>query len=138
MQDDTNFKNLEKIAKEKNLEIFKISAVTGEGLNELFNHVAEILKTLPKEEVVDIEDRIVYTLEDDKDEFEIEVKDNEFFVTGPAVERLMGRVNIGDNESYAYMEKMLKKLGIEDALKEKGVKEGDTVNILDWVFEWYE
>lgn len=138
MQDDSNYKELEKIAKEKDIEIFKISAVTGEGLNELFNHVAEILKTLPKEEVVDIEDRIVYTLEEEQDEFEIEVVDNEFFVTGPAVERLMGRVNIGDNESYAYMERMLKKLGIEAALKEKGVKEGDTVNILEWVFEWYE
>lgn len=138
MQDDSNYEALEKIAKEKKLEIFKISAVTGEGLNELFNHVSEILKTLPKEEVVDIEDRIVYTLEDEKDEFEIEVVNNEFFVTGPAIERLMGRVNIGDNESYAYMERMLKKLGIEDALREKGVKEGDTVNLLDWVFEWYE
>lgn len=138
MQDDSNYKELENVAKEKNIEIFKISAITGEGLNELFNHVSEILKTLPKEEVVDIEDRIVYTLEEEEDEFEIEVVNNEFFVTGPAVERLMGRVNIGDNESYAYMEKMLKKIGIEQALREKGVKEGDTVNLLDWVFEWYE
>lgn len=87
---------------------------------------------------MDIEDRIVYTLEDEEEQFEVKVENNEFFVTGPAVERLMGRVNIGDNESYAYMEKMLKKLGIEDALKKKGVKEGDTVNILEWVFEWYE
>lgn len=138
MQEESNYKELEKVAKEKNIEIFKISAVTGEGLNELFNYVSEILKTLPKEEVIDIEDRIIYTLEEEEDEFEIEVVNNEFFVTGPAVERLMGRVNIGDNESYAYMERMLKKLGIEDALRQKGVKEGDTVNLLDWVFEWYE
>ncbi len=138
MQDDENYKALEKLAKEKGLEIFKISAVTGEGLNDLFNHVAKLIKTLPKEEVVEIEDRIVYTLEDEEEQFEIEVKDNEFIVTGPAVERLMGRVNIGDNESYHYMEKMLKKLGIEQALKDKGVKEGDTVKILEWEFEWYE
>ena len=138
MQDEENFKALEKLAKEKDLEIFKISAVTGEGLNELFNHVAKLIKTLPKEEVVDIEERIVYTLEEEQDQFEIEVKGNEFIVTGPAVERLMGRVNIGDNESYHYMEKMLKKLGIEQALKDKGVKDGDTVKILEWEFEWYE
>jgi GTP-binding protein len=138
MQDEENYKALETLAKEKDLEIFKISAVTGEGLNELFNHVAKLIKTLPKEEVVEIEDRIVYTLEDEEEQFEIEVKDNEFIVTGPAVERLMGRVNIGDNESYHYMEKMLKKLGIEQALKDKGVKEGDTVKILEWEFEWYE
>lgn len=138
MQDNSNMENLENLAKEKNMEIYKISAVTGEGLNELFNHVSEIIKTLPKEEVVDIEDRIVYTLEDDSEEFTIDIIDGEFIVEGPAVERLMGRVNIGDNESYHYMEKMLKKLGIEDALREKGVKEGDTVKLLEWVFEWYE
>lgn len=138
MQDEENFKKIEKIAKDKKLEIFKISAVTGEGLNELFNYVSEILKSLPKEDIVEVEDRTVYTLEDDTDDFTIEVIDGEFIVEGPAVERLMGRVNIGDNESYNYMERMLKKLGIESALKEKGVKEGDTVKILEWEFEWYE
>ena len=139
MQDDTNYKELEKLAKKENIEIFKISAVTGEGLNELFNHVSSIIKTLPKEEIVDIDDRIIYTLEDEEEQFTvIKVKENEYYVEGPAAERLMGRVNIGDNESYAYMEKMLKKIGIDAALREKGVKEGDTVKILEWEFEWYE
>ena len=138
MQDDTNFTELEKMARKEKIDIFKISAVTGEGLNELFNHVSKVLKTLPKEELYEIEDRVIYTLEDEEDEFTIDIVDGEFIVTGPACERLMGRVNIGDNESYHYMEKMLKKLGIEQALRDKGVKEGDTVKILDWVFEWYE
>ena len=138
MQDDTNFKELEKMAKKQKIEIFKISAVTGEGLNELFNHVSKVLKTLPKEELYEIEDRVVYTLDDEEDDFKVDIVDGEFIVTGPACERLMGRVNIGDNESYHYMEKMLKKLGIEQALRDKGVKEGDTVKILEWVFEWYE
>ncbi len=138
MQDDTNYKALEKLAKENKMEIFKISAVTGEGLNELFNHVAQVIKTLPKEEIVDQEDRILYTLEDDEEDFTIEIVKGEFIVQGPAAERLMGRVNIGDNESFAYLGKMLKKIGIEQALREKGVKEGDTVKILEWEFEWYE
>lgn len=139
MQDEENYKKLEKLAKENNLEIYKISAVTGEGLDELFNHVGELIKTLPKEDVVDIEDRVVYTLdEDDKNEFTINIIDGDFIVEGPAIERLMGRVNIGDNESYAYMERILKKLGIEDELRKKGVKQGDTVKLLEWEFEWYE
>ncbi len=138
MQDDTNLKEIQKLAKEKDIEVYQISAVTGEGLDDLFNHVAEILKILPKEDIIDVEDRIIYTLEDDKDDFTIKIIDGEFIVEGPAVERLMGRVNIGDNESYAYMERMLKKLGIEDELRAKGVKEGDTVKILEWEFEWYE
>lgn len=139
LQDDENMLALEKIAKENNLEIYKISAATGEGVNELINHVADVVKTLPKEEIVDIEDRVVYTLETEEDEFTItEVKIGEFFVEGPAVENLMRRVNIGDNESFAYLQRMLKKLGIEQALKDKGVQEGDTVHVLEWDFEWYE
>ncbi len=138
LQDEENLKRIEKLAKENDIEVYKISAVTGEGLEELFNHVGEIIKTLPKEDVVDIDETMVYTLDDEKDQFDIEVRGTEFIVTGPAVERLMGRVNIGDNESYAYMERMIKKLGIDEALRAKGVKEGDTVKLLEWEFEWYE
>lgn len=139
LQDEKNMKALDNLAKENNLEIYKISAATGEGINELINHVAEVVKTLPKEEIVAIEDRVVYTLEDEKDEFTItEKKTGEFYVEGPAVERLMARVNIGDNESFAYLQRSLKKLGIEEALLARGVQEGDTVHILEWDFEWYE
>ena len=31
----------------------------------------------------------------------------------------------------------LAKLGIEQRLREKGIKEGDSVKILEWEFEWY-
>ena len=80
---------------------------------------------------------MVYTLKDDKEEFEIEVIDGEYIVSGPAVERLMGRVNIQDNESMHYFQKQLSSLGIEAKLKQKGIKEGDSVKILEWEFEWY-
>lgn len=138
MQDETGFKNLEKMAKEKEIEIFKISAVTGEGIKELFNHVSKVLKTLPKEDLIDIEDRVVYTLEEDKKGFEVEIVDGEYIVTGPAIEKLMGRINIGDNESMAYFERNLQDLGINDKLREMGIKEGDTVKFLEWEFEWFD
>ena len=139
LQDEENMKALEKVAKENNLEIYKISAATGEGVNDLMNYVGEVVKTLPKEEIVDVEDRVVYTLETEEDSFTInEIKTGEFFVEGPAVENLMRRVNIGDNESFAYLQRMLKKLGIEQALRDKGVQEGDTVHVLEWDFEWYD
>lgn len=138
MQDEEDCLELEKLAKNKDLEFFRISAVTGEGLVELMNYVSEVVKTIPKEDIFESDERVVYTLEEDKDEFTVEeIAEGEFYVYGPAVERLMGRVNIGDNESFAYLQKMLKKLGIEDVLKEKGVCEGDTVKILDWHFEYY-
>lgn len=138
MQDDKGYKKLEKMARENGIEIFKISAVTGEGLKELFSHVSEVLKTLPKEDLIEVTERKVYTLKEDEKEFNIEVVDGEFIVTGSAIEKLMGRINIGDNESMAYFERNLNDLGINDALREKGVKEGDTVKFLEWEFEWFD
>ena len=138
MQDENIYKSLETMAKKNDIEVFKISAVTGEGVKELFNHVSEVLKTLPKEDLIEVEDRIVYTLKPDEKQFNIEVNDREFYVTGPAIERLMGRINIGDNESMAYLERNLRELGINDELKKKGIKEGDTVKLLEWEFEWYD
>lgn len=138
MQDDSLYKQVEEMAKEREIEIFKISATTGEGVKELIVAISKLLKELPKEETIESsEERVLYTLKDDKEEFEVEVIDGEYIVSGPAVERLMGRVNIQDNESMHYFQKQLSSLGIEAKLKEKGIKEGDSVKILEWEFEWY-
>ena len=138
MQDGSNLKKLEELAKKEKLELFKISSVTGEGVEQLIDHVTEVLKTLPKEELVEIEDRVVYTLQDKDQEWEAYEEDGVFYVKGRAVDRLMGRINIEDNESMYYFQKCLKNMGIEDKLKELGVCEGDTVKISDWELEWYE
>ena len=138
MQDDTLLNEVEKMAKEQGIEVFKISAATGEGIPALMQRISSLLKELPKEELFEpTEERVIYTLKEEQDEFEVEIVDGEFIVSGPAVERLMGRVNIQDNESMHYFQKQLTELGIEAKLKAKGVKEGDTVKILEWEFEWY-
>ena len=137
MQDDTLLKEVEKLSKKEEMEMFKISAVTKDGVEELIDYVTKILKTLPKEELIEIEDKIVYTLEDKKDEWHIEEKNGVFIVTGKAIERLMGRINIEDNESMYYLQKSLKNMGVEDKLKEMGVCEGDTVILDEWELEWY-
>ena len=136
-QDDKGIKALEELAKKEKLEFYKISAATGEGLKELFNHVSEVLKTLPKEDLIEYDERKVYTLKEEDQGFDIEIVDGEYIVSGPAVEKLMGRINIGDNESMAYFQRNLESLGINERLREMGIKEGDTVKILDWEFEWY-
>ena len=138
IQDETAYKELENLAKNEGIEIFRISAVTGQGIKELFNHVSEALKTLPKEELVEVQDRVVYTLEDEKQGFDVEIINGEFIVSGPAIEKLMGRINIGDNESMAYFERNLNELGINDKLREMGINEGDTVKFLEWEFEWFD
>lgn len=132
------YKELEDLAKEKNMEIFRISSSTGEGIEELLDNVTKTLKALPTEELYEVEEKMVYTLEDDKDEFTINRQNNVFEVTGKAVERLMRKVNIDDNESMYFLHKNLVNFGVEAALKKKGIKEGDIVRIVNYEFEWYE
>ena len=138
IQDEKLLEEVEKLAKKEGLELYKISGATKQGVQELIDHVSEVLKTLPKEDLIEIEDKIVYTLEDEKQQWKIKKQDEVFIVTGKAVERLMGRINIEDNESMYYLQKSLRNMGIEEQLKEMGICEGDTVIIAGWEMEWYE
>ena len=101
MVDDSGLKELEKLAKEKKQDLFKISSVTGEGLEELMNFVSKKLKELPKEDLIEVSsssERKVYKLED-KEDFTITKEKNVYIVKGEAVDRVMRKVNIADNES---------------------------------------
>lgn len=138
MQDEKLYKELEELAKQKDMEIYKISAATGQGVKELLARVSEILKELPKEELYDIEERKVYTLEEKEEEFTITKENGMFIVDGPAVQKVMRRVNLEDNESMYYFQKCLEQLGVNKKLKEAGVQEGDTVKVVDWELEWYD
>ena len=136
LQDENLYKELEKTAKEHNMEIFKISGATGDGIPELLKHVSEILKTLPKEDLIETENEKVYTLENKDDEYTIEREDGKFVIKGEAVERIMRRVNIEDNESLYYFQKSLDNLGVNEKLKKMGIQEGDIVKIDDYELEW--
>ena len=137
MQDENLYLELEKVAKENNMEIFKISAATKQGISELIKYVSQILKTLPKEDLIEIIDKKVYTLEDEED-YKIAKENGVCVIKGEAVERVMRRVNIADNESLYYFQKSLEDLGVNQKLKEMGVKEGDIVKINDYELEWEE
>lgn len=137
MQDESLYNELEKMAKENNIEIYKISAVTGEGVSELIKHVAELLKTLPKDDLVEYETKKVYKMED-KDGYTIRKEGKMFVIEGEPVERIMRRVNIADNESLYYFQKNLDALGVNERLKKMGIQEGDIVKIADYELEWEE
>ncbi|MBR4110566.1 MAG: GTPase ObgE [Clostridia bacterium] len=138
LQDSDNYERLEKDAKEHGYEIYKISAVTGEGLKELFYKISELLKEIPKIEIEEVDKTVYYTYEDDEDGWEIHRKGNKFVVSGKEIETLMRRINFSDYESLAYFHLMLRKMGIDAALRKKGIKVGDIVQIFDWEFEYEE
>ncbi len=138
MQNEENYLSLEKTAKDNNIEIFKISAATGDGLKELFTHVSKVLKTLPKEELEEIQERKIYTLKEEDEGFTVRIEDGVYIVEGKAIEKIMSRANLEDNESLYYFQKSIRFLGVEEKLKSMGIKEGDTVKFIDWEMEWYD
>ncbi|MCI9177930.1 MAG: GTPase ObgE [Clostridia bacterium] len=136
MQDENLYKELEKLAKEKNIEIYKISAATGQGVKELILRVSEVLKTLPKEDLIEVKQiKKVYTLEE-KEAVTVKKEGNLFIVSGQVVEKLMRTINLEDNESLHYFHKRLNELGINQKLKELGIHDGDYVQISDYELEW--
>ncbi len=138
MQDETLYQDLEKLAKQKNLAIFKISAATGQGIKELMAYVSKTLKTLPKEDLIEVkEKKKVYTLQDEE-EITVKKENGIYIVSGNAVTKLMRTVNLEDNESLHYFHKRLNELGINDRLKALGIQDGDLVQISDWELEWEE
>ena len=87
--------------------------------------------------MVEVEEKKVYTLDDEnKDKWTIRKENGVFIVTGKPIQRLIGRINIDDNESLYYLQKNLREMGVDDKLREMGVREGDTVMLEDWELEW--
>ena len=124
------------MAKEKGLEIYKISAATNQGVKELMIRVSEVLKTLPKEDLVEVEMQTkVYTLKE-TEEISVRKEEDIYIVSGIAVEKLMRTVNLADNESLHYFHRRLNEMGINQRLKELGIKDGDWVQISDYELEW--
>ena len=136
MQDNTLYEELEKVAKKHNQKIFKISGITGEGVEDLMNYVSKILKTLPKETLIEIKEKEkVYTLKDEEN-FTITKEKGVYIVKGEKVDSIMRKVNIGDYESLFYLHRKLDEIGLNQALKKQGIKEGDIVKIGDYEMEW--
>ena len=74
----------------------------------------------------------------DEEQFTVIKEDDMYIVSGRVIDRILGRVNMADNESLYYFQKCLDELGVNKALKEAGVQEGDTVKVVDWELEWYD
>jgi GTP-binding protein len=125
--------------------IFPISAVTRQGLRDLLFAIADLLEVTPefplfeeKEETDDV-NRVVYRHEKQEAEFAItRDPDGIFVVSGEKVERLFKMTNFNHEESIRRFARQLRSMGIDDALREKGASDGDTIRLLDYEFEFVE
>ena len=138
LQNEDNYKRLEAVVKERGFEIFKISGITGEGLNALFTRISELLKNIPKEEFMHSEEEITHYTLDDEPTWSVRKEGKFFIVEGKEIENVMRRINFSDYESLSYFHLTLRKMGVDAELRRQGIKEGDIVKIFDWEFEFEE
>lgn len=125
---------LEKLQEELGDNVLGVSAVTGIGIDELIGKTFELLKSIPEEEIVG-EEPVIRRYEEEKP-FEINVVDGIFEVSGKRIEKLLIMTNFNSDESLQRFQRIIEKIGLEDALREKGIKEGDTVRIKDLEFDY--
>lgn len=135
-------KNLEAFKKkiDPNISIFPISSLTQSGIKEMVGAVYELILTTPEfpmEEPVQDDGKAIYTFEKEETPFFISRDpDGTFNVSGPKVELLFKMTNFQHDEAIRRFALQLRSMGVDDALREKGVTEGDTVRIMDFEFEY--
>lgn len=137
LQDMEKLEKLKEACSKDNVEIIEISAATNQNLDELVNKVAQMLQEIPVEETVYVED-LYEEITLDEDGYTIEETADGYKVCGKPIERLMKKVNMYDVESRQYMQRVLINMGVIKELRQRGIKDGDTVDIVGYKFEYEE
>ncbi len=115
--------------------IFKISAATNEGVEALMKEAGRVLSTIPVTEL-EISEEEIFVPEEKRFTYDIRVEDGVYIIEGSFVDRLLSAVNVNEPDSLKYFHKVLKNKGILDELMEMGIKDGDTVRVNDFEFEF--
>lgn len=133
---DENLKRMKALGEGMGCPVFAVSAAIHEGFDALLDETAKMLDTLPPVKHFETEEEDVISVPGES--FEIIMDGPVYVITGPGMERLIDSVNFDDLESMNWFHRMLRKLGIIDALREKGAGEGSTVRIAEMEFDFVE
>lgn len=110
-------------------KVFEISAATNQGINDLIRYTYEQLKTLPEVVLFDPSEEIDIDIAPEEPPYTVRRENETYVVEGPWVDKILGSVNFNDRESLQYFQRVMKNMGVIDALEKKGIEEGDTVRI---------
>jgi GTP-binding protein len=133
--------NLKKFQeKVKDVAIFPISAALNEGLDEALIALADMLDKIEKTPLYEeekFESHVLYQFKKEQP-FTIYKEGNSWVIRGDEVEKLLKMTKFQTDESAKRFANKLRKMGIDDKLRELGAQEGDTIRILDLEFEYKE
>ncbi len=123
--------------KKKKIELFTASAMARTNTREILIAAYKKLEDIPVEE---LEETVpVYKPEVDPNQFKITREDGDKWrVSGIAIERAAKMTYWEHHGSVRRFQKMIQKLGVDDALRKAGIQEGDTVYVGDFELEWQE
>lgn len=128
----------------EDIPVFPISAVTKTGLRELLLAIADKLETTPEFPLNEIleqedEDTVLYKYVAEEPDFEISREpDGTFVLSGAKIERLFTMTNFERDASISRFARQLRAMGVDEALRKRGAKEGDIVRLLDYEFEFMD
>lgn len=129
--------NLEKFKEKINAKIFAISAMNQEGLEPVLIELADMLEKIEDTPLYDeeqFEGHVLYTFKKEEP-YTIEKEGNIFVVKGEKIEKMFRMTKFTDEGIRRFTNK-LRKMGLDEKLKEAGIEEGDIVRILDFEFEY--
>ncbi|WP_088007230.1 GTPase ObgE [Indiicoccus explosivorum] len=124
--------------------VFPISALSRDGLSNLLFAIADLLEVTPEfplitEEELESDKTVLYKHEQKGDDFTITRDDDgAFVVEGYAIERLFRMTDFSREDNQRRFARQMRGMGIDDALRERGAKDGDTVRLLDYDFEFID
>lgn len=131
--------NLEEFKKKINKEeIYEVTALINDGLDKVIEKLSQMTKEIDRENLFEdekVESHVLYKFREEKP-FTINKDGNTFVIRGDEVERLFRMTNFNTEEAYERFSNKIRRMGIDEELEKMGVKEGDTVRILDFEFEW--
>ena len=121
------------------MPLYAISAVSGTGIQELLYAISELVKSRHEETVYyEAEfDPMEQVLEEDGIHVE-KAADGLYLVDGPKIDKMLGYTNLESEKGYSFFQKYLKEQGIYQRLVELGIEDGDTVQIYEMAFEFYQ
>lgn len=128
----------------EDIPVFPISAVTKTGLRELLLAIADKLETTPEFPLNEIleqedEDAVLYKYVAEEPDFEISREpDGTFVLSGAKIERLFTMTNFERDASISRFARQLRAMGVDEALRKRGAKDGDIVRLLDYEFEFMD
>ncbi len=117
-------------------QVLYVSAVTGEGLDELVRLADQMLQTLPPMIVYEAEYQPEDAYVGGGKETTIRRENDTFYVEGEWLFNLCGQVNFEDYESLNFFQKVLQRSGVFEELEAAGCRDGHTVSIYDFEFDY--